>query len=90
MPEEAGSWSPTTPTAPTCVHGPVSWSRLGSDFRIVGEFADLTGQAVVEVRTTASIAFEIQFTDAGLVLVEDRSAEDRRRGHAPTASSGGR
>ena len=49
--------------------------RLGSDFRIVGEFADLNGQAVVGW-DDGSIAFEIQFTDAGLVLVEDRSAEE--------------
>jgi len=48
--------------------------RLGSDFRIVGEFTDLTGEAVVGW-SHGSLAWQIEFTDAGVVLVEDRSAE---------------
>lgn len=48
--------------------------RLGSDFRIVGEFSDLNGQAVVGW-DHGSVAYQIEFTDTGIVLVEDRSAE---------------
>jgi hypothetical protein len=48
--------------------------RLGPDFRIVGEFADLTGELIIGW-DHGSIAWQITFEDDAIVLIEDRSAE---------------